>query len=816
MLSVLAVGLMLQLASGQPAVADPTQPAGPEAALESWIVLLTEPSLARYRGGRPGLQPTHARTLGQRKLDPRSPASRAYLRFLDRRQDRIRAAIEARCGRSVPVLRRFQAAVNGFTARLSDGEAGLVRELPGVRGVVRDVAEMPDTDRGPLFIHADEIWPGGSTGADTKGEGIVIGILDTGINGAHPSFADPGPVDGYVYINPLGSGFFLGRCSFHPSHPNYYPHCNNKLIGAYGFSSDDDPEDADGHGSHVSSTAAGNLLSVTAPGNTMNPSLVYDISGVAPHANLVMYEVCAANCPASASVDAVNQAISDGVVDVLNYSITMGQGPWTNVVAEAFLDATEAGIFVVQSAGNDGPDPATLNSGSAPWTASVASQSHDRTHSNSLMGLTANGGLPDIDGASMSAGTSGPFEIVYAGDVDVGGQSYPLCADGPTVYPPDGSSNPFPAGLFTGKIVICDRGIYARVEKGFNVALAGAAGYILANDPSTGSSIVADDHYLPATHITHPDGVALKAWLGAGGPAFTGVIGDGVPDVDPTNGDIVDYFSSRGPHPNTPGVIKPDLSAPGSAILAAVQNGAGGDEVDFYSGTSMASPHVAGAAALLTAAHPSWSPTEIKSALMLTAEAVVSKEDGVTPADAFDQGSGRVHAGRAARALLVMDESGANFVAANPTILGGDPTSLNLASLADSSCDGSCSWSRTFRNASGGQVELDVVQSAGDPDLGLAANVTNFTLAAGASQAIQFTAVVATCPAGDCSPSANWMFGEFELQVISSPLGNGSDLDLHVPAAIIPIPEPNPLVGLIPGAGVLVALAGARSRNVGR
>jgi hypothetical protein len=465
--------------------------------------------------------------------------------------------------------------------------------------------------------------------------------------------------------------------------------------------------------------------------------------------------------------------------------------------------------FVAQSAGNKGPTPATVASGSAPWTASVASQSHDRTHSNALANLTANAGHADIGGFSLSAGTGGAFEIVYAGAQDVGGQTFPLCGVGPSAFPPDGSSNPFPAGFFTGKIVICDRGIYARVEKGFNVALAGAAGYILANDASTGDSLVADDHYLPAIHITHTDGVALRAWLGAGGPTFTGEITDAAPVGDPAFGDVLGFTSSRGPHPDAPEVIKPDLSAPGISILAAAQAGSGGDEVRFLSGTSMASPHVAGAAALLWATHPTWSPAEIKSALMLSAKPVVLKEDGITPGDPFDRGSGRVHVGAAARALLVLDETGANFQAANPA-LGGDPASLNLASLADPGCDETCGWFRTFRNASGGFVEFDVVQSAGGPDLLLRPDVANFALSAGDSQVIQFTADVLGCPPGGCGSSADWMFGEFEFQVLSSPLGSGSDLDLHILVSIIPLPEPNPLLGLFSGIALLVGFARAR------
>jgi hypothetical protein len=165
--------------------------------------------------------------------------------------------------------------------------------------------------------------------------------------------------------------------------------------------------------------------------------------------------------------------------------------------------------------------------------------------------------------------------------------------------------------------------------------------------------------------------------------------------------------------------------------------------------------------------------------------------------------------GDAARALLVLDETGANFQAANPAI-GGDPANLNLASLADPGCNETCSWSRTFRNASGGPVEFDVVQSAGGPGLLLTPDVTNFALSAGASQVIQFTADVFGCPPGGCGSSADWMFGEFEFQVLSSPLGSGSDLDLHVPVAIIPLPEPSPLLGLFSGVALLMGLARLR------
>lgn len=802
LLPLVSIAIALFAAAG-------AQRAAAQEARERWIVRLDEAPLARYAGGVPGLAATRARAHGRTRLDPHSAPSRAYLRFLDERQERVRAAIDQQCGRSVPVERRFRAALNGLVVRLDAGEVTRVRGIPGVRDVVPDIADPLDTDRGPLLIEADEVWPGGGTGVDTQGEGVVIGILDTGINGAHPSFAEVGPVDGHVHTNPLGSGVFLGRCALPPAHTDYYPHCNDKLIGAYSYSTDDDPEDDDGHGSHVSGTAAGNAIQVTWPFTlTANPGLVFDVSGVAPHANLVMYEVCAATCFSSARVAAVDQAILDGVVDVLNHSISLSLNPWTHPVAEAFLNAAEAGIFVSVSAGNDGPGAATVSSGAPPWAATVANSSHDRVFRNHITGLTASGGHPDIEGLSESAGTGGPFEIVYAGDVDVGGTTYPLCATGTPVFPPDGSSNPFPPGTFTGQIVICDRGIYARVEKGFNVDLGGAAGYVLANAASDGNSLVADDHYLPSTHITHDDGVSLKAWLGAGGPAFTGEITDGAPEGDASFADIMTASSSRGPHPNTPEVLVPDLAAPGASIIAAYTAGSGGDEVAFLTGTSMASPHVAGSAALLRAAHPNWTPPEIKSALMLGARPVGTKEDAVTPSDPFDRGAGRVDVSRAVRALLVLDETVEAYEAADPA-LGGDPTTLNLASLAHPDCRGICTFTRVVRNVSGGSVVADVVQTAGDPGLLVDVTPSQISLATGAAAPLEITVdTIGACPGSPCN--SPWLFGRVEFQIVSSPLGAGADLDLGMPVAVLPaVPEvPLEIVGVGLSGTIEVVVAG--------
>ncbi len=159
--------------------------------------------------------------------------------------------------------------------------------------------------------------------------------------------------------------------------------------------------------------------------------------------------------------------------------------------------------------------------------------------------------------------------------------------------------------------------------------------------------------------------------------------------------DIVAGFSSRGPSQFE--LLKPDYIAPGVNILAAyVASGGNPVQYAFYQGTSMSSPHSAGSAALMVGLYPSWTPAEIKSALASSATGGLVKENGVTPADPFDVGSGLLALGGAANVGLVFNETGANYLAANPAI-GGDPKTLNQPSMANYNCGGSCSWTRTVK-----------------------------------------------------------------------------------------------------------------------
>ena len=266
-----------------------------------YIVQLKDAPLASYRGGVAGLEATHPATRGMVRLDAKSPASIAYLEYLSAEQAKFTAQMEQSLGRAVDAIFTYQATFNGLAVELTPDEAARVAGLPGVRMVQRDYMLYPTTDVGPQWIGADEIWDGTATGGlpGTKGEGIIVGILDTGINMDHPSFAAVGPNDGYVHINPFAG--YVGWCD--SGNPNYDPLlvCNDKLIGVWDFvdavsTEADGPEDSDGHGSHTASTTAGNVVTATITAPTM--VLERLISGVAPHANIIAYDVCySGGCP---------------------------------------------------------------------------------------------------------------------------------------------------------------------------------------------------------------------------------------------------------------------------------------------------------------------------------------------------------------------------------------------------------------------------------------------------------------------------------------------------------------------------------------
>ncbi|MCU0507429.1 MAG: S8 family serine peptidase [Anaerolineae bacterium] len=767
---VVLVALVVPLAlAGQPAVVLAADDAPPAKALKeqlpdelnTYIVTLEFPALARYRGGIEGLAGTSNAVTGAAKLDANSPASQAYLAFLaERRADFLRRASE-RLGREIEVGHIYEAVLNGFSARLTPDEATRLADMPGLKSIAPRERRELLTDRGPQWIGAPSAWgsatacaPGGNCG-----EGMIVGVVDSGINMDHPSFADIGG-DGYNHSNPLGAGNYKGWCN--PTHPNYDNTlvCNDKLIGVYSYpSSGMDPEDDDGHGSHTASTAAGNRLPnvvLSAPTIGLN----FAISGVAPHANIIAYDACDGGCNNDDLVAALDQAALDGV-DALNYSISgTTQSPWVAADEQAFLGLREAGAFVSASAGNSGPGPQTVAHGS-PWLTTTAASTHDRALINAAINLTSsNGPLADIYGRSVTSSLA-PTPIVYAGNVN----NNPLCLAGV-----------WSASALAGKLVVCDRGNNARVEKADNVKAAGGLGMILVNAASNGDEEIGDAYAIPGVHITYSEGVTLKNWLASGSGHQGGILGT-VNDIDPNNGDVMAAFSSRGPNIQVPDLIKPDMTAPGVDILAAYATlqGEPVPELEIISGTSMSSPHMAGAGALMMKAkYPTWSVSEIQSAMMTTSvwDNSVRKEDTATPTDPFDRGAGRVNIANALNAGLVLNINDPEYTAANPAT-GGDPKTLNYPSMADDNCYKSCGWTRTVRNTLNQAVNWSG-QFIGKDGLVGTLTVPNFTINAGGTQQIglNITDVSGLTP-------GNWYFGH----VVYTAQGNVAP-QFHMPVAI--------------------------------
>ncbi|HHY53961.1 MAG TPA: trypsin-like serine protease [Chloroflexi bacterium] len=735
-----------------PRVIGESDPEGATPAI--YIVQLRGQPLASYRGGIADLAPTSPAVTGA-ALDAAGRAAQAYLGYLTAQQQAILTEIQAAVGRPVTVKFTYRVAFNGFALELTPREAAAVARLDGVQLVQRDFVDQPQTDYGPAWIGAPAVWNGLP---GTKGEGIVAGIIDTGINFRSPSFARAGG-DGYVHTNPRGK--FYGVCD--PANAVYDPTfvCTEKLIGAWDFADGaeppDGPADNDGHGSHTASTVAGNVVSAS----LVAPTTVYaaNISGVAPHANIIAYDACGLEgCPGSALVAAIDQAVTDGV-DVINYSIGGGsRDPWRSADALAFLAALDAGVYVAVSAGNAGPGASTMGSpANAPWVTAVAAATHNRLLANGVISMT--GGLlpPPADMAGKGiTGPYGPAPIVYAGNyTSTLGSADPKCLQ------------PFPPGSFNGEIVVCDRGANARVAKAANVRAGGAGGFVLANDAASGASLSADAYALPGAHITYADGVALKNWIAAGG-VTTATIAGVAPNVNNANGDILAAFSSRGPDATSPNVLKPDVAAPGVDIFAAV---ASGIEYNIISGTSMASPHTAGAGVLLSKLHPTWSPAAIRSALMMTAKTALLKDDAATPADPFDIGAGRVDVAAAAQVGFVLDENARTFYAASPA-LGGDPRTLNVASLADAQCVGACTWTRTLTSVATGAHTYTVTVTS-PTSMTLTVQPNTFTLPPGGTQVLTITA--------DVSAAAldAWIFGQVTITPENNPPSTA-----HMPVAV--------------------------------
>jgi Subtilase family/PA domain len=789
--------------------ATPAAPTLSSGTPERYIVVFEEPALAGYKGEITGLAAPARRVdaRGKSRLDVKSASARNYVSYLQGRQSDLVGAMALRVGRPIDVEYRMQHALNGVVVELTTTEAARIGQLPDVQLVEAYREYVLDTDTGPKLIGSEAVWDGAWAGAtgQFQGEGIVYGILDSGINFGAPSFTAVDPIDGYQHLNPLGAGTYLGTCA--PGGVDA-GRCNDKLIGGYNFvcgapgnqcgvaNVREEPGfgDTNGHGSHVASTVAGNRRDILFRGNTRR------ISGVAPRGNIVAYDICYTEistarglCPNSSAVAGINQAIADGIIDVLNYSVGGGAQPWTEAVSLAFLNATDAGIFVASSAGNSGPGPNTMGH-LEPWVSSTAAAQHGRGSFVLALDVTGPGNVPEpLRPVLVEEGSGGiAFNTTIPGTT-------PLRVSARIDTGDDGCAA-FPANSFQDAIAVVRRGTCSFTIKADFAKAAGAVAVVIANNAAGAILPSVPGTTIPVFGMPQADADLLRDFVAANPTATAGV--EYPPLVLPNVADALGAFSSRGPA-GTFDLVKPDVTAPGVSILAVIAGTTiTGFEnaVDLYNGTSMASPHQAGAAGLIRQARPTWSVPEIKSALALTARTEVFKEDQVTPGTPFDKGSGRIQVDRAINAGLVMHETKANYLAANPAS-GGDVSALNQPSLGKRNCYTSCTFVRTFRNPHGSASSWRIRFT------GVNARATPATLKVPAGGTATVRIVVNS---RDVPADGQWRFGEMVLES-SGPILGVQRAPLTLPIAI----AVQPPVVTLPDSITLALAAGRRGTAVG-
>jgi hypothetical protein len=717
------------------------------------LVKLDYDPVATYTGDVVGYSATSPARTGHRLTG--SSDEKRYETYL---ADRESAFIKELAGKvpGASVKQRLRTVYGGVSATVPANKVSELLKLPGVAAVQNDELREKTTDASPAFVGATSLYPrlGGDRNA---GKGIIIADIDTGAWPEHASFADQGNL-GAPPPRPDGTA---RECDFgdNPLTPETDVfQCNHKLIGGATFLDTfiatngpvkyTSARDSEGHGTHTASTAAGNVLpSAEVFGVDRGP-----LRGIAPGAWISVYKALGTNGVGFSSdlAAAAQQAVKDGV-DVINYSISGGSSPFTDPVELTFLDAYAAGIFVSTSAGNNGPGAATTDHVS-PWVTTVAASTQIRQFDSTLT-LTGGSDKLTLTGASITAGIADATPVVLAGSVSgyTGGS---LCR------------TPAPPGLFTGKIVACERGDNARVDKGYNVVQGGAIGMILYNP--TLSDVETDNHWLPTVHLA--DGTQFTQFMAAHS-GVTATFTEGRKASG--KGDVMAAFSSRGPRGFG---IKPDISAPGVQILAghtptpeATVGGPPGELFQAIAGTSMAAPHITGSAALLMALHPDWTPGQIKSALMTTAKTGVLKEDEKTPANPFDAGSGREDLTTADDPGLTFDETAQRMFA-----LGNDKVNaihLNLPSVNAPVMPGEISTVRTAKNVTN-RVQTYAVQVTSPANSKITVSPSRFTVQPGKSVALRITIT---------STASGQQFGEIRLDPVAAGLPT-----LHLPVGFLP------------------------------
>jgi subtilisin family serine protease len=726
-----------------------------------YIVQMAADPAIRYQGGIAGFAKS-APEKGER-YNARTSQAQMYAERLGQQQD----AVLARVGASGGKVYSFRHVFNGFAARMTPQQAAKLRKDKSVLQVWEDQAMALDTDNSPRFLGILDKKNGLRSKHGLRGEDIIIGVLDSGIVQEHPSLDPAGfgpPPADWAGACEAGDGFTATEC-------------NNKLIGARfyvdGFGAGNvvpteflSPRDSDGHGTHTATTAAGNE-NVQA---VLAGVPVARISGIAPRARVAVYKVCwqapgapSSSCFFSDSAAATEQAILDGV-DILTFSVGTSFS-FIDPQDLAFLFATDAGIFVSRSAGNEGPGPETTAAGE-PWVTSVAA--------STLRGpLFTN--VTTVNSPASVAGQYASLESSISKSLQETG---PITGDVIAAEPIDACA-PL-ANSLAGGIGLIARGTCDFSVKLTNAANAGAVAVLMYSDarPKTvmGGTATPESLSIPAVMVDNAPGIAIQDALMGGATVNVTLAADEFV-VERMTGNVMAGFSSRGPFPTVRDWIKPDITAPGVNILAGAtpepNDGSYGGFFQYLSGTSMSTPHIAGVAALLLEAHPDWTPAMIRSAMMTTARQNVVKEDGLTKADPFDFGAGHVNANKALDPGLVYEAGLLDYLAgvcgtdsaadlfADPAAtcaqleglgFSTDASDLNLPSIGIAELPGKQTVTRYVTNVSGKFSRYRVTFKA-PPGYRVQIKPENLAMQPGETKSYTVTITNRDAPAGE------WRFG---------------------------------------------------------
>ncbi|XP_031479531.1 subtilisin-like protease SBT3 [Nymphaea colorata] len=558
----------------------------------------------------------------------------------------IAAADDAAPSQQSSHIYTYSHAINGFSAVLSRTQLELLKRSPGFVAAYGDISGTKDTTYTYEYLGLSPvsgIWP-----ASKYGEDIIIGVVDTGVWPESSSFRD----DGMQEIPKRWKGQCEAGTAFNASM------CNRKLIGARFFNrgllaqdpnltiSMNSARDTDGHGTHTSSTAAGNY----AGGASYFGYGAGTARGVAPRARLAMYKVIwNEGIVASDTLAAMDQAIADGV-DVISLSMSYRRTTplYENPIAVGAFAAMEKGIFVSTSAGNRGPESRSIRNG-APWILTVGATAIDRRFS----------GVVTLGNGASFVGSS-----LYIGNRSV--KNLPL------YYNESVASCSSPAelkDLVKKKVVVCEATGQSSVFETFVVADAKGAGALLLTNNSL--VIRATNFECPASVLDPKDSAAIRKYVKTSkNPTVSLTFRRTFTGIKPAP--TIAEFSSRGPSFGTSAILKPDIVAPGTLILAAYSPTASATTLrqkSFFSnftllsGTSMSCPHASGLAALLKSAHPDWSPATIRSAMMTTANILDNTgqpiDGGASP---LAVGSGEINPNKAMDPGLVYDAGRGDYV----------------------------------------------------------------------------------------------------------------------------------------------------------